>query len=41
MKDLISPPDHRSPIGVLEPSDYERVDYELKESDLIKENARL
>ena len=35
MKDLISPPDG-SPIGMLQPRDYERVDYELKENDLVK-----
>jgi NitT/TauT family transport system substrate-binding protein len=35
MKDLISPPDGSS-IGMLQPRDYERVDYELKESDLVK-----
>jgi NitT/TauT family transport system substrate-binding protein len=36
MKDLISPPGQHTRIGVLEPRDYERVDYELKESDLVK-----
>jgi hypothetical protein len=36
MKDLISPADPRSPIGMLDPRDYERVDYELKENDLVK-----
>ena len=36
MKDLVSPPDHPGPMGMLEPRDYERVDYELKESDLVK-----
>ena len=36
MKDLISPSDHPGPMGMLEPRDYERVDYELKESDLVK-----
>jgi len=35
MKDLISPPDHRGRIGMLEPSDYQRVAGELKESGLI------
>jgi len=35
MKDLISPPDGSS-IGMLQPRDYERVDYELKENDLVK-----
>jgi len=35
MKDLISPPDSSS-IGMLQPRDYERVDYELKENDLVK-----
>jgi NitT/TauT family transport system substrate-binding protein len=35
MKDLISPPDGGS-IGILQPRDYERVDYELKENDLVK-----
>jgi NitT/TauT family transport system substrate-binding protein len=37
MKDLISPPDHRGRIGLLEPSDYLRVGDELKESGLIGE----
>jgi NitT/TauT family transport system substrate-binding protein len=35
MKDLISPSDG-SPIGMLQPRDYERVDYELKENNLVK-----
>ena len=35
MKDLISPPDGGS-IGMLQPRDYERVDYELKENNLVK-----
>jgi NitT/TauT family transport system substrate-binding protein len=39
MKDLILPPDQRGPIGVLQPRDYERVDYELKESNLVKRTA--
>jgi NitT/TauT family transport system substrate-binding protein len=37
MKDLITPPDHRSPIGILQLSDYQRVAHELKENGLIKE----
>jgi len=36
MKDLISPPGLDGPIGILNPRDYERVDYELKESNLVK-----
>jgi NitT/TauT family transport system substrate-binding protein len=36
MKDLISPPDHRGRIGMLEPSDYRQVADELKESGLIE-----
>jgi NitT/TauT family transport system substrate-binding protein len=35
MKDLITPADGGS-IGMLQPRDYERVDYELKENDLVK-----
>jgi NitT/TauT family transport system substrate-binding protein len=35
MKDLISPPDGSS-IGILQPRDYERVEHELKENDLVK-----
>jgi NitT/TauT family transport system substrate-binding protein len=35
MKDLISPSDGSS-IGMLQPRDYERVDYELKENGLVK-----
>ncbi len=37
MKDLILPPDHSIPMGVLEASDYARVAGELKKSGLIKE----
>jgi NitT/TauT family transport system substrate-binding protein len=37
IKDLIFPSDHSSRIGMLEPSDYQRVAAELKESGLIKE----
>jgi len=37
MKDLITPPDHRSAIGVLQPSDYQRVADALKEGGWIKE----
>ena len=36
MRDLISPPGHRGPIGILQPSDYQRIADELKESGLIK-----
>jgi NitT/TauT family transport system substrate-binding protein len=36
MKDLIFPSGERAQIGVLQPRDYERVDYELKESDRVK-----
>jgi NitT/TauT family transport system substrate-binding protein len=36
MKDLITPADQESPIGMLQPLDYQRVDYELKENDLVK-----
>jgi NitT/TauT family transport system substrate-binding protein len=36
MKDLISPTDYRSSIGMLQPLDYQRVDYELKKNDLVK-----
>jgi NitT/TauT family transport system substrate-binding protein len=32
MKDLIAPPDHRGRIGMLEPSDYQRVAGELKQA---------
>jgi NitT/TauT family transport system substrate-binding protein len=39
MKDLVSPPGLDGPIGVLNPRDYERVDYELKESNLVKRTA--
>ena len=35
MKDLIFPADHRGRIGMLEPTDYQRVAGELKESGLI------
>ena len=35
MKDLISPPDARGRIGMLQPTDYQRVAGELKESGLI------
>jgi NitT/TauT family transport system substrate-binding protein len=35
MKDLIIPPDHHGRIGMLDPSDYQRVVGELKESGLI------
>mgnify|MGYP002476906632 CR=1 FL=1 len=37
MKDLISPLDHGGRIGMLDPSDYQRVAGELKESGLITE----
>ncbi len=36
MKDLIAPPEPHRPIGMLDPRDYERVDYELKENNLVK-----
>jgi len=36
MKDLISPPDHRGRIGMLESSDYQRVAGELKQAGLIE-----
>jgi len=36
MKDLISPPDQRGRIGILEPSDYQRVAGELKQGGLIE-----
>jgi len=36
MKDLILPPHHPTPMGVLGVSDYERVGRELKDSGLIK-----
>jgi NitT/TauT family transport system substrate-binding protein len=36
MKDLITPVDQESPIGMLQTLDYQRVDYELKENDLVK-----
>jgi NitT/TauT family transport system substrate-binding protein len=36
MKDLLLPLDQSVPIGILEPSEYQRVVYELKESGLVK-----
>jgi NitT/TauT family transport system substrate-binding protein len=36
MKDLILPPDQSNSFGILQPSDYQRVAQELKESGLIK-----
>jgi NitT/TauT family transport system substrate-binding protein len=36
MKDLILPPDQGNPFGILQPSDFQRVAQELKESGLIK-----
>ena len=37
MRDLMTPPDRRSAIGVLQQSDYQRVAHELKEGGWIKE----
>jgi NitT/TauT family transport system substrate-binding protein len=39
MKDLISPPDHRGRIGMLEPSDYQRVAGELRQAGFIERIA--
>ena len=36
MKDLISPPDYRGRMGMLQPTDYQRVSQELKESGVIQ-----
>jgi NitT/TauT family transport system substrate-binding protein len=36
MKDLISPPDYRGRMGMLQPTDYQRVSQELKESGVMK-----
>jgi NitT/TauT family transport system substrate-binding protein len=39
MKDLISPPDYPGPIGMLQPTDYQRVAGELKQGGLIERIA--
>jgi NitT/TauT family transport system substrate-binding protein len=39
MKDLISPPDYRGRIGMLQPTDYQRVAGELKQGGLIERIA--
>jgi hypothetical protein len=39
MKDLISAPDHRGRIGMLEPSDYQRVAGELRQAGFIERIA--
>jgi NitT/TauT family transport system substrate-binding protein len=39
MKDLITPPDYRGRIGILQPTDYQRVASELKKSVLIERIA--
>jgi NitT/TauT family transport system substrate-binding protein len=39
MKDLIFPPDYHGRIGMLQPTDYQRVAGELKQGGLIERSA--